>query len=97
MNYPLTPAQKAILAGIGEDVNFEGDDNDFGCLLSQITLQLFMEGKIVQAWNAYHHNPSACYGVTFPAWESSMKSMVLRHIEIEKAEEAHSTSLSNAG
>jgi hypothetical protein len=49
MNYPLTPAQKAILAGAGEDVNFVGDDNDFGCILSQITLRLFQEGKIVQA------------------------------------------------
>jgi hypothetical protein len=90
MNYPLTPAQKAILAGAGEDVNFVGDDNDFGCILSQITLRLFQEGKIVQAWNSYHHNPSACYGVTFPAWEASMKSMVIRHLENERSIKAHS-------
>ncbi|WP_417744790.1 hypothetical protein [Rosistilla oblonga] len=97
MNYPLNPAQKAILAEAGEDVNFRGDDNDLGCLLSQISLKLFMAGDVVKAWNCYQNDPGACYGVTFSSWESGMKSTVIRHLENERAMEAHAASMSRAG
>jgi hypothetical protein len=84
MIYSLNPAQKAILNDAGEDVNFQGDDNDFGCLLSQISLKLFMSGEVTKAWNCYQNDPTACYGVTFSSWESGMKSMVIHHLENKK-------------
>jgi hypothetical protein len=96
MNYPLNPTQKAILASEGMDVNFKGDDNDFGCLLSQIALARFMSGNVLGAWECYQNDPTACYGATFDAWESSMKTIVIRHLQSEKATEAHERSIQNA-
>lgn len=97
MNYPLTPAQKSILEENGQDVNFVGDDNDFGCLMSQLGLVYFMSGNIAKAWNCYQNDPGACYGATFAAWESDMKTKVIRHLEGERARERHAESMSNAG
>ena len=97
MTYPLNPAQKAILAAAGQDVNFVGDDNDLGCVLSRIELDLFMAGELVRAWDCYHQNPGSCYGVTFDAWESAMKSHVIRHLQSELAAVAHNKSMENAG
>ena len=96
MNYPLTPAQKTILSAAREDVNFFGDDNDFSCLMSQVALKFFMRGDVAQAWYCYQNDPSACYGVTFDAWESSMKTMVIRHMENEQAMQSHSAAMANA-
>jgi len=97
MNYPLTPAQKTILAAAGKNVNFQGDDNDFGCLMSRIALKWFMDGEITKAWNCYQNDPGACYGVTFQAWESGMKTMVIRHMENERAMDAHEVAMQNVG
>ena len=97
MNYPLNPAQKTILAAAGENVNFKGDDNDLGCLMSQIALKHFMAGEITKAFDCYQNNPSACYGVTFAAWESGMKTIVIRYMENEQAMKAHSVAMGNAG
>ena len=97
MNYPLNPAQKTILTAAGENVNFRGDDNDLGCLMSQIALKLFMAGEVAQAWNCYQNDPGACYGVTFASWESNMKTMVIRHMENERTMEAHAVAMGNAG
>lgn len=80
MNYPLNPAQKAILANAGENVNFEGDDNDFGCFMSQLAERHYLAGDVSEAWKCYQNDPMACYGVTFAAWESDMKSRITRHL-----------------
>jgi hypothetical protein len=93
MNYPLNPTQKSILASAGLNVNFKGDDNDFGCLLSRIALERFMSGNILGAWECYQNDPMACYGVTFDAWESSMKTVVIRHLQNEASMKAHSVAM----
>ena len=95
--YHLTPAQKNFLSTVNGNINFRGDDNDFSCYLSQLSLQLFIDGKTGQAWTAYQHDPMACFGVTFAAWESGMKTQVIRHLENQAAMESHSESMSNAG
>jgi hypothetical protein len=89
MNYPLNPMQKSILAAAGEDVNFRGDDNDLGCLLSKIALKHYAEGDLLKAWNCYQNDPTACYGVTFAGWEAEMRSVLIRHYENERAAKAH--------
>jgi hypothetical protein len=97
MNYRLSPAQKNILAANGKNVNFCGDDNDFGCIMSQIAIGLYMAGKVADAWNCYQNDPTACYGVTFSAWESGMKSMVIRCMQDDQAASSHAVSMAKAG
>jgi hypothetical protein len=98
MIYPLSPAQKSLLETIGEDVNWKaGDDNDFSCYLSQLALGLYMAGDVATAWKLYQIDPMAVYGVTFAAWDSAMKTSVIRHLENEKTMEAHSLAMGNAG
>ena len=97
MNYPLNPAQKSIVAAAGESVNFEGDDNDFGCLMSQIAMKYFMAGEILKAWECYQNDPSACYGVTFSSWQTGMKTIIKQSIENDRAMEAHDRAMANAG
>jgi hypothetical protein len=96
-NYQLSPAQKTILAASGENVNFQGDDNDFSCALSRIALTSYMAGDVLNAWRCYQNDPMACYGVTFAAWDSGMKSLVIRHLENERATAAHSAAMAFAG
>lgn len=96
-NYPLNPFQKQILADNGHDVNFRGDDNDFGCLLSEIATKHFVEGNRAEAWRIYQHDPMACYGTTYSAWENGMLEIAVRRLENEKAMAAHDESMAKWG
>ena len=97
MIYELSPAQKNILARHGENVNFKGDANDFSCLLSTVAVRLFRSGQVLDAWLCYQNDPFATYGTTFDAWESGMKTIVIRHLEMEKNAEAQAVAIGNAG
>jgi hypothetical protein len=97
MIYPLSPAQKAIIAEAGYSVNFQGDDNDVACYMGRIALELFMAGKVAESWNCYLNNPLSCYGTTFAAWESSMKTLVVRHLENNAAMNSHGRLMAAAG
>jgi len=97
MIYPLSPAQKAIIAAAGYSVNFQGDDNDVACYMGRIALELFMAGKVAESWNCYLNNPLSCYGTTFAAWESSMKTLVVRHLENNAAMNSHGRLMAAAG
>lgn len=97
MNYPLSPAQKQILADNGRDVNFAGDDNDFGCLLSEISRELFLKGERLKSFECYNNDPMACFGVTYQAWEKEMLEAIVRRFQNEATQESHARSMELAG
>ena len=93
MQYQVSPMQKAVIERAGGDVNFQGDDNDLSCYLSNLSLDQYRAGNVKLAFELYLAEPLAVYGVTFSAWESSMKSRVILHLENEKAMQAHARSM----
>ena len=96
MRYQISPAQKALLVRIGGNVNFEGDDNDFSCYLSNFATDLFIAGDVDTAYECWLNDPLACYGVTRESWYSHMLTIIRRHAENQKAMDAHARRMERA-
>lgn len=97
MRYEISPAQKALLARIGGNVNFKGDDNDFSCYLSRFALNLFIAGDKDTAFECWLNDPLACYGVSRESWEGHMEIIVKRHYENERVMESHDRAMARCG
>ena len=93
--YKLNRMQQYILTSNGYSSNFNGDDNDFSCLLSQIALKLFTSNDRDGAYVCFLNDPMAC-DVSRTEWAAGMEAIAKRHAENEAACEAHANAMSHA-